>query len=161
VGARVLAIADAYDSMTSDNRYRRGMSHSQAVAELRRHSGTQFDPELVERFIGIVDCWSQRTVATDIQQSSEVALSIGAQIEGLVSALDSQNLRDMALLAARLKSTASALSATQISLKASELEQTLHANEDFIGAMQTATELLDLCRSTQVALLQRPQSLHH
>jgi diguanylate cyclase (GGDEF)-like protein len=50
LGARIVAIADAYDAMTNDRPYKRAMSHGDAVDELRRHSGTQFDPELVELF---------------------------------------------------------------------------------------------------------------
>jgi diguanylate cyclase (GGDEF)-like protein len=50
LGARIVAIADAYDAMTHDRPYKRAMSHDSAVAELRRHAGTQFDPELVNLF---------------------------------------------------------------------------------------------------------------
>ena len=50
LGARIVAIADAYDAMIHDRPYKRAVSHDQAIAELRRHAGTQFDPELVELF---------------------------------------------------------------------------------------------------------------
>jgi diguanylate cyclase (GGDEF)-like protein len=50
LGARIVAIADAYDAMVHDRPYKRAMRHDQAIAELRRHAGTQFDPELVELF---------------------------------------------------------------------------------------------------------------
>lgn len=48
---RILAIADAYDAMTNDRPYRRAVTHREAIAELKRCSGTQFDPLLVEKFI--------------------------------------------------------------------------------------------------------------
>jgi diguanylate cyclase (GGDEF)-like protein len=50
LGARIVAIADAYDAMTHDRPYKRAMDHDSAVRELRRHAGTQFDPELVALF---------------------------------------------------------------------------------------------------------------
>lgn len=55
LGARMLAIVDAYDAMTSDRPYRPALSHDVAIEELKRCSGTQFDPHLVEVFIGIFD----------------------------------------------------------------------------------------------------------
>ncbi|MFL5754762.1 MAG: diguanylate cyclase, partial [Chloroflexota bacterium] len=50
LGARILAIADAYDAMTHDRPYKSAVGHQQAIAELRRHAGTQFDPELITLF---------------------------------------------------------------------------------------------------------------
>jgi HD domain len=49
--ARIIAVADAFDSMTSTRSYRQAKSVDAAVAELRRGAGTQFDPLLVEAFI--------------------------------------------------------------------------------------------------------------
>ncbi len=50
---RLLAIAEAYLAMTGDRPYRERVSHEEAVAELKRCAGTQFDPVLVERFISL------------------------------------------------------------------------------------------------------------
>ncbi|MEW6275286.1 MAG: PAS domain S-box protein [Bacillota bacterium] len=52
---RILAIADAYDAMTSDRPYRRKMADEEAVAELKRCAGTQFDPRLVEKFVAAIE----------------------------------------------------------------------------------------------------------
>lgn len=52
--ARVLAVADAYDAMTSDRPYRRAMRESVAQDELARAAGTQFDPEAVEALVACV-----------------------------------------------------------------------------------------------------------
>jgi len=52
---RILAIADAYDAMTNDRPYRKAISHEEAVAELRRNSGIQFDPQLVQEFIQMLE----------------------------------------------------------------------------------------------------------
>lgn len=48
LAARIVAIADAYDAMTTDRPYRRALSPEAAMAELRHQRGTQFDPELVD-----------------------------------------------------------------------------------------------------------------
>jgi hypothetical protein len=53
--ARVIAVADAFDSMTSTRSYREAKSLDQAVAELRKASGTQFDPLIVAAFIDALD----------------------------------------------------------------------------------------------------------
>ncbi len=51
---RIITVADSFDAMTSRRNYRRNLSTVDAVAELRRCAGTQFDPELVEAFAGVI-----------------------------------------------------------------------------------------------------------
>jgi len=50
LGARIITVADAYDTMTTVRPYRNVVSHEEACAELRRCAGTQFAPDLVEAF---------------------------------------------------------------------------------------------------------------
>jgi putative nucleotidyltransferase with HDIG domain len=52
LGARIICIADSYTVMTENRVYRKALTRQQAVEELRRCSGTQFDPKLVDLFIG-------------------------------------------------------------------------------------------------------------
>ena len=54
VGARIVAVCDAYDAMTSDRPYRGAMSVEDACGELERHSGTQFDPRCVSLLVDVV-----------------------------------------------------------------------------------------------------------
>jgi diguanylate cyclase (GGDEF)-like protein len=53
--ARILAVADAYEAMIADRPYRAGMPPCEATEELRRCSGTQFDPEIVDAFMRALD----------------------------------------------------------------------------------------------------------
>jgi putative nucleotidyltransferase with HDIG domain len=53
VEARVLAIADAFDAMTSDRPYRSALSREEALAEVERCAGTQFDPKIARVFLEV------------------------------------------------------------------------------------------------------------
>ena len=55
IECRLLAIADTYETLTSACSYRKTYSHSEAVAELRRYSGKQFDPKLLESFLQMLE----------------------------------------------------------------------------------------------------------
>jgi len=52
--ARIVHVADAYDAMTSDRPYRRGMTLEQAIRVLRQYAGTQFDPAIVPVFASLM-----------------------------------------------------------------------------------------------------------
>lgn len=54
VQARIIAIADAYDAMTSERSYRKAMPKEKAIYEIKKNSGTQFDPSLTEIFLNKV-----------------------------------------------------------------------------------------------------------
>ena len=64
--ARIIAVADAYDAMTSPRAYRQPLSHAAALAVLKRHAGSQFDPEVVEAF---VCCQTPATAETLIRMT--------------------------------------------------------------------------------------------
>lgn len=54
LGARILAVADAYEAMTSDRYYAKARTHEEAIQELKRLEGQHFDPSVVEAFVEIV-----------------------------------------------------------------------------------------------------------
>jgi diguanylate cyclase (GGDEF)-like protein len=76
LGARIVAIADAYDAMTNDRPYKRAITHDQAITELRRHAGTQFDPELVGLFC---DLYSSQAPIPD---ATVLAMTAAASAHG-------------------------------------------------------------------------------
>jgi len=53
--ARIIAVADTYDAIIHDRSYQKGMSKSEAVAEIVENVGTQFDPRIVEAFAQALD----------------------------------------------------------------------------------------------------------
>jgi len=54
LGSRIVAVIDAYDAMTSNRPYRKALSKDFAVAELKKGSGTQFDPQVIDVFVKIL-----------------------------------------------------------------------------------------------------------
>jgi HD-GYP domain-containing protein (c-di-GMP phosphodiesterase class II) len=59
--ARIVHVADAYDAMTSDRPYRRGMSHEEAIGILRTFAGSQFDPTVVQVFVKLMAAAGKRS----------------------------------------------------------------------------------------------------
>jgi HD-GYP domain-containing protein (c-di-GMP phosphodiesterase class II) len=54
LGARVVAVCDAFNAMTTDRPYRESVADQDAIEELRRCAGTQFDPLVVEAFCRVI-----------------------------------------------------------------------------------------------------------
>jgi HD-GYP domain-containing protein (c-di-GMP phosphodiesterase class II) len=61
--ARIIAVADTYDAMTSDRAYRRALPHEVAVGEIERCSGTQFDPEVAHSFTSGLEVFLEELAA--------------------------------------------------------------------------------------------------
>lgn len=70
LGARIFALVDAYDAMTSHRPYRKACSSEDALAELRRCSGSQFDPQVVDAFVRAME--RQPAAAAKIEASAAV-----------------------------------------------------------------------------------------
>jgi putative nucleotidyltransferase with HDIG domain len=74
INARILAVADAYDAMTSDRPYRKGRSPEVAIEEIRSQAGTQFDPKVVDAFLIAVGRDPENTIVPpDLDQLDDVA----------------------------------------------------------------------------------------
>lgn len=61
LGARIMAVADAFDAMTSDRPYRVALSKESAIEEIKKQSGSQFDPHVVDIFLQIIENDTQKT----------------------------------------------------------------------------------------------------
>jgi two-component system, cell cycle response regulator len=78
VGARIIAVAEAFDTMTKSQPYREAISEAAAVSELRRHAGTQFDPVAVDSLVAAIrDCPRQvaDTSPSDLRSTGSAELS--------------------------------------------------------------------------------------
>ncbi len=64
--SRILSVIDAYDAMTNDRSYRKGMSVEEAIIEIKKNAGTQFDPHIAELFIKIIQEESDSIVYASI-----------------------------------------------------------------------------------------------
>lgn len=150
LGARILAVADAFDSMTHDSVYRSARTEAEAFAELRNCAGSQFDPQVVERFIQAVTARHRGSdESAELRVSRDVACDIGSQIERLVNAIDKQDVDLLKALAGRLKSTASQHGIDPITNQAAALEASVSDSSDAVDVLESAYELIELCRSTQ------------
>jgi len=66
IEGRILAVADAFDAMITDRPYRRAMTIDDALGELRRGSGSQFDPEVAGALIEAVESGAHREVLASV-----------------------------------------------------------------------------------------------
>jgi diguanylate cyclase (GGDEF)-like protein/PAS domain S-box-containing protein/putative nucleotidyltransferase with HDIG domain len=68
--ARIMSVVDVFDAMTHERAYRKALSREEAIAEIERGAGTQFDPEVVKAFLALVKRRSEEAAAS-VQAASE------------------------------------------------------------------------------------------
>ena len=150
LGARLLSIADSYDAMVSDRVYRKGRSHEEALQELRRCSGTQFDPRLVEHFATKIEQRIPEQARGAVAVRKQTTIQIGFQVERLAQAIDAQDAAGLESLAGRLGMIARACDIGEIAEAASRIQNQAQAEEiQWLGLLRETHELLDICRATQ------------
>lgn len=160
LGARLLTIADSYDAMVSDRVYRKGRSHEDAVEELRRCAGTQFDPKLVEHFIEKV-CTTRAEVATGaFAVRKQHSIALGTEIQYMVQAAAAKDLQSLQTRASKLAAVASEFEFTNICEAALRIERDTSSEVfQWTSILHQTHNLLDLCRATQSQSLK--SSLEH
>jgi diguanylate cyclase (GGDEF)-like protein/PAS domain S-box-containing protein len=72
IEARILAVADAFDAMIHERSYRKALSREETIAELKRCSGTQFDPAVVEAFLALLSRSDDEDFTPSAQPASDV-----------------------------------------------------------------------------------------
>ena len=71
--ARIVAVADVYDALTTERPYKKAFSHEQAIEEIRRESGTHFDPEIVEVLLENQHRFSNIKAFSEFEERPEAA----------------------------------------------------------------------------------------
>jgi len=145
VAARILKIADAYDSMTTDRIYRSGRTQDEAFAELQRCAGTIFDADLVDHFINVCGARDDNRSETKLA-NKQIALQIGIQIERIATLLDEQDVAGLGIVAARLQVMAAEAGANPVAALAAEIQSMANAGEDLPQLATLVTDLLELYR---------------
>jgi HD-GYP domain-containing protein (c-di-GMP phosphodiesterase class II) len=77
LGARILAVADAFDAMTSDRPYREGMPIERALRILSEGAGTQWDPRVVEAFVRLI---AERPGEVPVFRRDETSASVASAL---------------------------------------------------------------------------------
>ena len=88
--ARAMAVVDAYDAMSCRRPYKAGLTYSECLAELERCRGSQFDPEMVDAFLVVLeDIASRRALAVEI--AADAASRIRGESHAALVALDDED----------------------------------------------------------------------
>lgn len=151
LGARVISIVDAFDAMVSDRVYRKGRSAELAFAELRRCAGTQFDPNLVERFINMPIGWRPDARQIHPASADQLAVQIGHLTERSLHAFETRDfitiqasLKQLSVAASKFDMPIIASLASELSGAISDRDQTTW--KDSLPMLQ---DLVELCLMVQ------------
>jgi HD-GYP domain-containing protein (c-di-GMP phosphodiesterase class II) len=88
LSARIVAVCDAYEAMVTDRAYRRALGHDAACGELRRESGRQFDPLVVEAFLAELETVGAEPVERPETPEARVLEDVTAHLRELLSLRD-------------------------------------------------------------------------
>lgn len=154
IGARLLSIADSYDAMVTDRVYRQGFSHEEAITELRRCAGTQFDPLLVEHFASKITAPTPTFTHGALAIQKQMAIQIGYEVEQIATAIAEQDIETLRTLVERIGFVARNVEITEVIEAVEKIEAGVAEGEpEWMSLVRDAQDLLDICRSTQVDIL--------
>ena len=160
LNARIVTIADAYDSMITGSIYRGSFSREKAIEELRANSGTQFDPKLVEKFVKFIYARPESIAAEKkrYQFTKDFALQLAFISEQITKSFDEQDFDLLRANAHKLESAANQYKNSKLKVIAGKLlchsRITNDSDIEVEKIMSDVVELLELCQSAQRDLLQ-------
>ena len=151
IGARILAVADAFDAITSDRIYRPAKDCQAAVAEIARCSPSQFDPEVVEALVRAAqtqkDTWPVRRHSRENATYEDTAMNTRtAQLPS--SAADEQHADQWLAMQRKIEQSLAGLAESLDKLSSSRSQQDLDSLEAILAQFRTqAEELSALAKS--------------
>lgn len=154
VGARVIAIANAYDALTS-TLSDQPLSHEQAIEKLRSRAGDLFDPEFIERLANSPIGWRPAASLSDIDICTRDILMIGYQIERVIHSFESGNSIVLKAKLDSLESLAKKIDLPTIGMIIKELKAEVErkAVADWGSLMPIMHDLVDLCLTVHRSFL--------
>lgn len=153
--SKIIRICDAFDSMTSRRSYRAGRSVEEAIAELQRCSGTDFDPDLVDALIQIVRSQDFVRGSSKAAYDRRLALTFGKQIEKISEALEKRDVEGIKALAGRLQHFGEKYNHPEITKLVHSLKLDLEGDAQLDKILSTTNDLLEVCRANRSIILER------
>jgi diguanylate cyclase (GGDEF)-like protein len=158
IAARIVSIADAYDAMVSDRCYRKGRSHDEAIAELKRCSGAQFDPDLVDKFIQSKVGWRlDSRYLLGVSDIDSNVINIGYNLERVIHSFEIRDPNSMKLRLGILRASVVQADMPHIAFIVDELAKDSERNTigDWGSLLPILQDLIDVCATLQRAHLRQ------
>ena len=160
LSARIVTIADAFDSMVSGSSYRKLRTREQAVEELYRCSGTQFDPVLVERFVDLLSSRPEMDGVTKRKRqfTKDFAIQLASISEQITKSFDEQDFDLFRANAQKLEAAANHYKNPRLKIIANKLmnhsDSVADQEAEADKMMADVVQLLELCHSAQLEFLE-------
>ena len=154
LGARIVCIVDAFDAMVTDRVYRAGRSPEAAFEELRRCAGSQFDAELVERFINMQVGWRLDSRHGQSDLAGKLAISIGQQTERIIRSFETRQrapLQEQLNELARTAKDSDLPAIAGLSAQLTPLLADIRDEDEWKQLLPIVQDLIEMCLSIQRA----------